>query len=333
MNKFEELNYYEILEIPVNASSFEIRRAYRNAVEVYSDHSLLTYSLFSADERVNILKKLEDVYNTLIDRTKRTAYDASLSDESSNTDITKDHKLSLLCHNGRHKRDFIRDKNGAWLTPGTASETSATSQSVPAETRSERSLTSIDSETQKSLREKSVEIEDLGLTRCFWNRVYSRMIVIISLLGLILIALSSILRPSDLLNGYYLPSTRGENHAEAKAKQAQVEETDFGDQKDKIEEEPDNLDDNALIAPESTSSTENLPEVYENIAPLANIRERPTIDSRIIARIPRGKEVSVVGKDSEWVMLKLDNNDSIGWIHRSLIRKTPTNTDSSEVDQ
>ena len=39
MNKFEELNYYEILEIPVNASSFEIRRAYRNAVEVYSDHS------------------------------------------------------------------------------------------------------------------------------------------------------------------------------------------------------------------------------------------------------------------------------------------------------
>ena len=286
MNKFEELNYYEILEIPVNASSFEIRRAYRNAVEVYSDHSLLTYSLFSAEERVNILKKLEDAYNTLIDRTQRTAYDASLSDKSSNTDIPQDHKLSLLCHNGR----------------------------------------------QKSLREKSVEIEDLGLTRSFWGRVYSRMIVIISLLGLILIALSLILGPSDLLNGHYLPFTRDENHAEAKAKQAQVEETDFGDQKDKIKEEPENLDDNALIAPESTSSTEDLPEVYENIAPLANIRERPTIDSRIIARIPRGKEVSVVGKDSEWVMLKLDN-DSIGWIHQSLIRKTPTNTDSSEVDQ
>ena len=286
MNKFEELNYYEILEIPVNASSFEIRRAYRNAVEVYSDHSLLTYSLFSAEERINILKKLMDAYNTLIDRTKRTAYDASLSDKSSNTDIPQDHKLSLLCHNGR----------------------------------------------QKSLREKSVEIEDLGLTRSFWGRVYSRMIVIISLLGLILIALSLILGPSDLLNGHYLPFTRDENHAEAKAKQAQVDETDFGDQKDKIKEEPENLDDNALIAPESTSSTEDLPEVYENIAPLANIRERPTIDSRIIARIPRGKEVSVVGKDSEWVMLKLDN-DSIGWIHQSLIRKTPTNTDSSEVDQ
>ena len=326
MNKFEELNYYEILEIPVNASSFEIRRAYRNAVEVYSDHSLLTYSLFSAEERVNILKKLEDAYNTLTDRAKRIAYDASLSDKSSNTDIPQDHKLPLLGHNGRYKRDFIRDKNGAWLAAGTASE------NISAETRSERSLTSIDSGTQKSLREKSVEIEDLGLTRSFWGRVYSRMIVIISLFGFILIALSAILGPSDLLNGYYLRFTRGENHVEAKAKQAQVEETSFGDRKDKIKQELENLDDKALIAPESISSTEDLPDVYESIASLANIRERPTIDSRIIAKIPRGKEVSVVGKDSEWVMLKLDN-DSIGWIHRSLIRKRPTNTDSSEVAQ
>jgi len=72
--------------------------------------------------------------------------------------------------------------------------------------------------------------------------------------------------------------------------------------------------------------------VYENIASLAHIRERPNINSRIIAKIPRGKEVSVVGKESEWVMLKLDNG-SIGWLHRSLIRKRPSNTDSSEVAQ
>jgi curved DNA-binding protein CbpA len=332
MNKFEELNYYEILEIPVNASSFEIRRAYRNAVEVYSDHSLLTYSLFGAEERVNILKKLEDAYNTLTDKTKRTAYDASLSDKSSTTDISQDPKLSLLGHNGRHKRDFIRDENAAWLTAGTASEASVTSQNISTETRSERSLTSIDRGTQQSLREKSVEIKDLGFTRSFWGRVYFKMIVIILLLGLLLITLSAILGPSDLLNGYYLPFIRGENHAKAKIKQTQVEETNFGDKEDKIKEETENLDDKSLIAPESISSTEDLPEVYENIASLANIRERPTINSRIIAKIPRGKEVSVVGKDSEWVMLKLDNG-SIGWLHRSLIRKRPTNTDSSEVAQ
>jgi hypothetical protein len=332
MNKFEEFNYYEILEISVNASSFEIRRAYRNALEVYSDHSLLTYSLFSVEERVNILKKLEDAYNTLIDRTRRTTYDASLSDKSSNTNIQQDHKLSLAGHNGRHRMDFISDENRACLTAGTASETSVTSQNISAETRAESSLISKDRGSQKSLHEKSLEIVDFRLTRSFWGQVSSRRIVVISLLGLTLIAFSAILDPLDLPGKYFLHLTQDESHLEAKAKQAQVEETDFGDRKDKVKEKPENLDDKTLIAPESISSTEDLAEVYENIASLANIRARPTIGSRIIAKIPRGKEVSVVGKDGEWVMLKLDN-DSIGWIHRSLIRKRPTNTDSSEVVQ
>ncbi len=332
MDKFEELNYYEILEMPVNASSFEIRRAYRNALEVYSDHSLLTYSLFSVEERVNILKKLEDAYHTLIDRTKRTAYDASLSDKSSNTNIQQDHKLSLPGHNGRHRMDFNSDEKGPCLTAGTASETSVISQSISTETRAESSLISKNRGSQKSLHEKSVEIEDLGLTGSFWGQVSSKMIVIIPLLGLILIALSATLAPSDLLNGYYLPFTRGESHLEATAKQAKVEDADFGDRKDKVKEKPENLDDKTLIAPESISSPEDLPEVYENIATSANIRVRPTIDSRIITQIPSGEEINVVGKDGEWTMLKLDD-DSIGWIHRSLIRKRPTNTDSSEVTQ
>ena len=82
MTNFEGLNYYEILDIPIDASSFEIQRAYRNALELYSEGSLLTYSLFSDRERANILKKIEKAYNTLSDRTKRVAYDASLVDIS-----------------------------------------------------------------------------------------------------------------------------------------------------------------------------------------------------------------------------------------------------------
>ena len=332
MNKFEKFNYYEILEIPVNASSFEIRRAYRNALEVYSDHSLLTYSLFSVEERVNVLKKLEDAYNTLTDRTKRTMYDASLCDKSSNTNIQQDHKLSLLGHNGRHRMDFISDENGPCLTAGTASKTRVTSQSISTETRAESSLISRDRGSQKSLHEKSLEIVDFRLTRSFWGQESFRLIVNISLLGLTLIALSAILGPVDLPGKYFLQSTQDESHLEAKAKQAKVEETNFGDRKDNMEEKPEKLDDKTLNAPESISSAEYLPEVYENIATLANIRERPTIDSRIITKLPSGEEINVVGKDGEWTMLKLDD-DSIGWIHRSLIRKRPTNTDSSEVTQ
>lgn len=80
MKNFEELNFYEILEISVDASPFKIKRAYKNALEDYGKDSLLTYTLFSDEERVDILKRIENAYNTLIDKTKRTAYDASLTE-------------------------------------------------------------------------------------------------------------------------------------------------------------------------------------------------------------------------------------------------------------
>ena len=82
MRNFEELNFYEILEISTDASPFKIKRAYESALEVYSKESLLTYTLFSEEERVNIIRRIEDAYNTLRDKTKRAAYDASLSSKS-----------------------------------------------------------------------------------------------------------------------------------------------------------------------------------------------------------------------------------------------------------
>ena len=85
MRNFEELNFYEILEISIDASPFKIKRAYKNALEVYGKESLLTYSLFSEEERANILGRIEHAYNTLIDKSKRSAYDASLSDKSTPT--------------------------------------------------------------------------------------------------------------------------------------------------------------------------------------------------------------------------------------------------------
>ncbi len=76
MKNFEELDYYEILDIPVDASPFEISRAYKNALEVYGESSLLTYSLFSKKERIIILSRIKQAHDTLIDRSKRTEYDA-----------------------------------------------------------------------------------------------------------------------------------------------------------------------------------------------------------------------------------------------------------------
>lgn len=80
MKNFEGLNYYEILKIPANSASFEIKRAYQDTLSIYNENSLVTYSLFSNEERDNILKTVKEAYSTLIDENKRAAYDTILLD-------------------------------------------------------------------------------------------------------------------------------------------------------------------------------------------------------------------------------------------------------------
>ena len=78
MSRFKELNYYELLEIPINASAFEIRQAYKEAFSTYNEDSLVTYSLFRDDERENILQSIEEAFHTLIDEDSRAEYDGLL---------------------------------------------------------------------------------------------------------------------------------------------------------------------------------------------------------------------------------------------------------------
>ena len=78
IKEFKDLNYYELLRIPYNASSFEIRQAYKHILAIYEESSLATYSLFVEDERKVILSKIEDAFLTLIDDKKRESYDNNL---------------------------------------------------------------------------------------------------------------------------------------------------------------------------------------------------------------------------------------------------------------
>ncbi len=80
MKKFEDLSFYEILEIPVGASSYEIREAYKEALSIYNEDSLTTYSLFTDDERDKIRENVEEAFLTLIDEVKRADYDRMLVD-------------------------------------------------------------------------------------------------------------------------------------------------------------------------------------------------------------------------------------------------------------
>ncbi len=76
--QFEDLNYYELLRISYNASSFEIRQAYKNILAIYEENSLATYSLFTEEERKWTLARIEKAFLTLIDDKKRKAYDNDL---------------------------------------------------------------------------------------------------------------------------------------------------------------------------------------------------------------------------------------------------------------
>ena len=78
MKRLEDLNYYELLEVAVEASPFEVHQAYKEMVQLYHDDSLASYSFFSKEEREGILTRLEEAYSTLMDENRRSQYDRLL---------------------------------------------------------------------------------------------------------------------------------------------------------------------------------------------------------------------------------------------------------------
>lgn len=80
MKNFDGLNFYEILKVPMTSSYFEIKQAYKDALSLYDEDSVVTYSLFSKEERDKIIHEIENAFSTLTDDQKRAAYDQMLMD-------------------------------------------------------------------------------------------------------------------------------------------------------------------------------------------------------------------------------------------------------------
>jgi DnaJ-class molecular chaperone len=75
---FDQLNYYEMLDLKPNAVPYEIRHAYNAALQLYHPGSLVSYSFFSEKERREILALIEKAYQTLINDQFRKEYDEEL---------------------------------------------------------------------------------------------------------------------------------------------------------------------------------------------------------------------------------------------------------------
>ena len=118
MKRFEELNYYELFEIPFDACPFRVRQAYRSVLDTYVEGSLLTYSLFTADEREEILERIKRAYTTLIDANKRTHYNTMLLESGGKSlDVVQEDETSKLIpmsglfDDGNRSSDVRKAKN------------------------------------------------------------------------------------------------------------------------------------------------------------------------------------------------------------------------------
>jgi DnaJ-class molecular chaperone len=77
MRGIDELDYYELLEIPRTANTDEIGHAYRLAKQIYGEGSLALYSVFESHDAAAIRERLDEAYQILSNRELRAAYDAS----------------------------------------------------------------------------------------------------------------------------------------------------------------------------------------------------------------------------------------------------------------
>jgi curved DNA-binding protein CbpA len=75
MNHEKDTNYYEILEIPTDASAEEVHQGYMKTKNAYSNDSLALYSLMSQKECESILELIDEAYSIISDPNRRILYD------------------------------------------------------------------------------------------------------------------------------------------------------------------------------------------------------------------------------------------------------------------
>jgi flagellar biosynthesis protein FlhG len=78
MKRAKDQTYYDLLEVARGASTEEIQKAYRRAKEIFSAHSLATYSLLEPEELKRINGSIDDAYRVLTDERLRSDYDRGL---------------------------------------------------------------------------------------------------------------------------------------------------------------------------------------------------------------------------------------------------------------
>jgi curved DNA-binding protein CbpA len=84
MSNFRQgTNYYDILEVPVDAPQNEIHQAYQRAKATYSTDNPALYSMFTKEEAKELTRLIEEAYTVLGNHAQRKAYDQTLHAQGS----------------------------------------------------------------------------------------------------------------------------------------------------------------------------------------------------------------------------------------------------------
>jgi len=76
IKKIEEMDFYELLNLRLDASPKDVENAYLLAVATYHQEGLASYGGLGDDDRGLMLDKVEEGFQTLRDPEKRKAYDS-----------------------------------------------------------------------------------------------------------------------------------------------------------------------------------------------------------------------------------------------------------------
>lgn len=78
LQRLSERDYYEVLEVPYDASPEDIQSAYDQAREMYGHDALVAGSILSEQERRSAFDRIAEAYQTLIAEESRRLYDERL---------------------------------------------------------------------------------------------------------------------------------------------------------------------------------------------------------------------------------------------------------------
>lgn len=78
MIDLSSLSLYEVIDVDPKATVAEIKRAYQIALKAYGADHMATYGLFTQSDKEEILNRVQEAYNILMDPERRRHYDQEL---------------------------------------------------------------------------------------------------------------------------------------------------------------------------------------------------------------------------------------------------------------